>query len=106
MLQPGGLSSDELESARASAELERQLGYNPATIVVVFTSDRLTIDDPAWREAEDGALAGVRELPEVADVVTSRENARLVAEDRSASYATIALAAEAEQSRSTLAKVQ
>jgi putative drug exporter of the RND superfamily len=106
MLQPGGLSSEELESAQASAELQRQLGYNPATIVVVFTSERLTLDDPAWREAEAAALAGVRELPEVAEVVTSRENARFAAVDRSASYATIALKAEAEQSRSTLAEVQ
>src|SRR2546423_811398 len=51
LLQPGGLSSPDLESQRASAMLQRQLGYNPATIVVVFTSSpdsSLTLDDPRW----------------------------------------------------------
>src|SRR5919206_251835 len=55
LLQAGGLSSEDLESARASAELQRQLGYNPATVIVVFTSAELSVDDPRWDASETAA---------------------------------------------------
>jgi len=106
LLQPGGLSSRDAESQRAGAELRRQLGYNPAAIVVVFTSDRFGVDDPSWAAAEDTALAEVRALPEVAEVRTSRDNPRQAARDGQASYATIALKSEADQFRAVLPRVK
>ena len=106
LLQAGGLSSEDLESARAADELQRQLGYNPATIVVVFTSATLTTDDPRWEAAETEALAEIRTLPEVSEVITRRENPLQAAPDRQASYATIALNAEAEEFRRGSARIQ
>ena len=106
LLQPGGLSSRDLESERAAAELQYQLGYNPATIIVVFTSDGFGVDDPRWAAAEDAALAEVRQLPDVAAVRTRRENARQVSPDGRATYATIALKSEAEQFRGSLPRVK
>src|SRR5919198_417027 len=106
LLQPGGLSSRDLESEQAAAELRYQLGYNPATIIVVFTSDGFGVDDPRWAAAEDAALAEVRQLPDVAEVRTRRENARQVAPDGRATYATIALKSDTERFRSSLPRVR
>ena len=106
LLEPGGLSSPDLESARAAAQLERELGYNPSAIVVVFTSDHLRNDDQRWVDAENAALGAVRQLPEVAEVTTRTENARQVSTDGEASYVTIALSREADQLRSSLGKVE
>ena len=105
LLQPGGLSSQALEAQRASAVLQRELGYNPASIVVVFTSDRLTADDPRWVAAEKMALSAARELPEVASVTTRDQNLRQVASDGRASYATIALRSEAQSFRELMPRV-
>ena len=106
LLQPGGLSSPNLESARASTQLQQELGYNPSAIVVVFTSDQLRNDDARWIDAENAALTSVRQLPEVAEVTTRSENARQVSPDGQASYVTIALAPDADQLRSSLGKVE
>jgi RND superfamily putative drug exporter len=106
LLQPGGLSSSTAESVQASQLLERQLGYNPAAVVVVFTSDRLTLDDPRWGEAEEQALASVRQLPDVAEVTTGSERPRQAAVDRQASYATIALRSQPEHFRDSLPRIR
>ena len=106
LLQPGGLASDESESARASARLQSELGYNPASVVVVFTSEQLTTDDPRWAAAEEAALSEVRRLPEVAEVATRRENPRLESPDGRASYASIALRAEPDAFRTSLPRVR
>lgn len=106
LLEPGGLSSPELESQRASALLQAKLGYNPATILVVFTSPTLDVRDPRWLAAEDAALAGVRQLPEVASVTTQRDAPRQAAPDGHASYAAIALRSGAEDFRTVLPRIQ
>jgi putative drug exporter of the RND superfamily len=106
LLQPGGLSSPDLESARASAQLERALGYNPSAIVVVFTSDHLRNEDQRWIDAEEAALSAVRQLPEVAEVTTRSQNARQVSADGEASYVTIALRREAERLHTSLEQVE
>jgi RND superfamily putative drug exporter len=109
LLQPGGLSGRDTESLRAAAELRRELGYNPAAIVVVFTAapgGDFGIEDPRWAAAEKAALAGVRQLPEVADVRTRRENPRQAAADGYASYASITLRSEADQFRAVLPRVK
>lgn len=106
LLEPGGLSSPELESQRAAALLQEKLGYNPATILVVFTSPSLEVKDRRWLAAEETALAAVRQLPEVASVTTQRENPRQAAPDGHASYAAIALRAGSEDFRTALPKIQ
>src|SRR5205823_6076124 len=106
LVQPGGLSSNQFEAARASALLQRELGYNPANIVVVFTSDQLSLDDPRWAEDEQAALADVRRLPDVAEIVTRRESPRYAALDGHATYATIALKSRPEAFRESMPVVR
>ncbi|MCC7106139.1 MAG: MMPL family transporter [Chloroflexi bacterium] len=105
-LQPGGFGSDRFESQRAADELQRQLGYNPATLVVVFSSDRLRYDDQAFRDAQATALARVRDDPDVASVVTQVENARQGSTDGHAAYATIALRSAPEAFRTVVPRVR
>src|SRR5262249_53549775 len=107
LLQPGGLGSADLEASRAADQLQDELGYNPASIVVVFTSDHLRNDDPRWIAAEQDALADIRRLPHVRTVPSRQETARQVALDGKASYVSIALASEADRLRAeTLARVR
>src|SRR5215213_10230894 len=59
-LRAGGFIRDDLESARAKAVLERELGTPPSALVVAFHSDTLTAGTPAF---ETAAAAAMREVP-------------------------------------------
>jgi RND superfamily putative drug exporter len=108
-LQPGGLSGRDPESERAADQLRQALGQSAATIVLVFIPAPgvdFGASDRRWAAAEDTALAEVRNLPEVAEVRTRRENARQVAPDGDVSYATVALKSDADQLRTALQRVR
>ncbi|MBI4495102.1 MAG: MMPL family transporter [Chloroflexi bacterium] len=106
VLAAGGFSAPSLESHRASALLDQRFGYDPATLVVVFTSARLRNDDPRFQAAIDRALERVRALEEVAWVATPRENPRQASADGTTAYALVALHAAPEQYRSFLPRLQ
>src|ERR671918_2243706 len=67
-LKVGGFSSPNTEAARARAVLQRELGFAPSTLLVVYQSDTLMAGDPAFQAAIDRSLAGVRTLPSVTGV--------------------------------------
>src|SRR4026209_2981271 len=50
-LRAGGFIRDDLESARAKALLEQELGSPPSALVVAFHSDRLAARTPAFETA-------------------------------------------------------
>ncbi len=90
-LQAGGFSARDLEATRASAVLSDLFGFSPAAVLVVFSSDTLAADDPRYRAAVDQALADVRTMPEVAQVVTPNDSPRQIAADRHTSYAVLSM---------------
>ena len=51
VLSAGGFILDDLESARAKALLEDELGVPPSALVVVFHSDTLEAGTPAFEVA-------------------------------------------------------
>src|ERR671916_2954632 len=67
-LKVGGFSSPNTEAARAREVLQRELGFAPSTLLVVYQSDELRADDPAFQAAVDRSLARVRKLPGVTEV--------------------------------------
>jgi len=90
-LQVGGFSSPETEAARARAVLERELGFAPSTMVVIFRSERPAASEPAFAEQVEATLAGVPALPFVTDVILPSDDPNLVSDDGDTAYALVGL---------------
>src|ERR671916_1292901 len=86
-LTVGGFSSPNTEAARAREVLERELGFAPSTLLVVYQSDRLTAADPAFQAAIDRSLARVRTLPGVTEIILPRSDPSLISDDGDTAYA-------------------
>src|SRR5918998_5643415 len=68
-LKVGGFSSPNTEAARAREVLQRELGFAPSTLLVIYQSDRLNANDPVFQAAVGRSLIGVRDLPSVTDLI-------------------------------------
>src|SRR5918997_2375243 len=88
-LKVGGFSSPDTEAARAREVLERELGLVPSTLLVVYQSDSLRADDPAFAAAIDRSLAGVRALPSVTGIILPAADPNLISDDRDTAYAIV-----------------
>src|SRR5919112_4525935 len=98
-LKVGGFSSPNTEAARARAVLERELGFAPSTLLVVYQSDSLRADDPAFAVAIERSLAGVRALPSVKGIILPSADPSLISEDGDTAYAIAGLAAGPEEAQ-------
>ncbi len=91
-LSSGGFATPGSEAARADARITATVGRQDVDIVALYRSDRLTVDDPAFRQAVQHSLAT---LP-AADVAASAGyystgSPAFVSADRHATYVTIRL---------------
>src|SRR5918999_1516692 len=91
-LEVGGFSSPNTEAARAREVLQRELGFAPSTTLVVYQSDSLRADDPAFQAAIARSLAGVRTLPAVTGVILPATDPSLISDDGDTAYAIVGLA--------------
>jgi uncharacterized membrane protein YdfJ with MMPL/SSD domain len=98
----GGFTYAASESSRAAAVERDRLGRNDADVVVLFRSDRYTVDDSAFRDAAVAVLARLpRERIEgVADYWSTGDPA-LVSTDRRATFAAVQVAGTDENARLT-----
>ena len=86
-LSAGGFILDDLESARAKALLETELGAPPSALVVVFSSPTLEAGTPAFEVGRGrGRSATSRRAPHVARVVSHLLAPRQVSADRHTAY--------------------
>jgi RND superfamily putative drug exporter len=81
-LLPGGFQLDDLESARARALLERELGIKPSALALTGHSDTVLAGDPAFEAEMAQVVARVRAVPKVASVMTHLDDPRQVSADR------------------------
>src|ERR671919_2288409 len=98
-LKVGGFSSPNTEAARAREVLQRELGFAPSTMLVVYQSDSLRADDPAFAAAIDRSLAGVRALPSVTGIILPSADPRLISNDSHTAYAIAGLSAGPEEAQ-------
>ena len=98
-LKVGGFSSPNTEAAHARVVLQRELGFAPSTLLVVYQSDEWTAEDPAFQSAIDRSLAGVRELPSVTGIILPRTDHNLISGDRNTAYAVVGLSAGPEEAQ-------
>ncbi len=85
-LSAGGFILDDLESARAKALLEDELGAPPSALVVVFSSPDLLAGTPAFELAAAEAMRDVPGAPHVAAVVSHLLSPRQISTDRHTAY--------------------
>ncbi|MEV6487806.1 MMPL family transporter [Actinoplanes sp. NPDC051633] len=93
VLSGGGYDDPSSESSRATAAIADQLGRRDPDVLVLWSSDTATVDDPAVRQSITAAVAAIRAQPGVANVTSylDSETPALVSEDRRATYAAVQL---------------
>src|SRR4029079_13314003 len=105
-LRAGGFILDDLESARAKATLQDELGAPPSAVVVVLHSDSLLAGTPAFEAAAGEAIAGVADAPYVARVVPHTLATRQVSADRHTAYDVVLLTIAPDDSPAALPGIQ
>src|SRR3954468_15765093 len=89
----GGFEDPNSESSKASEVAAQALGRNGSDAVVLYRSDDLTVDDPAFRTAVDQSLAAVpSDLLAKTTTFWATGLPALVSTDRHATYAVLQFA--------------
>jgi putative drug exporter of the RND superfamily len=101
-LRAGGFIRDDLESARAKALLEQELGLPPSALVVAFHSDTLTAGTPAFETAAAGAMRDIPSAPHVVRVTSHLLQPRQVSADGHTAYDIVQLDLPADDSPDAL----
>jgi trehalose monomycolate/heme transporter len=101
MLSHGGFDDPDSESVRASERIAEEFGSRDVDVVVVYSSETATVDDPAFEGAVTATLDELRRRPEVAGVVGWYDTGAptFVSQDRRATYAAITLASPDEDGK-------
>ncbi|MDF3018085.1 MAG: putative rane protein mmpL3, partial [Thermomicrobiales bacterium] len=98
-LKVGGFSSPNTEAAQAREVLQRELGFAPSTLLVVYQSDGLPADDPEFQAAIDRSLSRIRSLPSVTGIILPRTDPSLISSDGDTAYAVVGLAEGPEEAQ-------
>ena len=102
-----GFGELDTESRAALSLMAEEIGFTESSVTLVFSSETLDVDDPAYAEAMEQAVAPLRQLPEVVSVVTfytlapypdtGAPDNTLVADDRRTTYAFVELDASVDE---------
>lgn len=92
-LTGGGFDDPASESSRAYERITDELGPQGADVIVLWSSDSVPADQPAFRDPVTATVTRLRERPEVASVTTwyDTQAPALLATDRRATYALVQL---------------
>jgi trehalose monomycolate/heme transporter len=103
-LSGGGFDTPNSESAQAAERIEGSFGRQDADVAIVYASDTLTVDDPAFRTEVERTLAAVsaQELSQVTTVWSEGGSPALISEDGRQTLVLLQLAANDEESRQDL----
>jgi len=102
VLKAGGYGDPSLESQQAETVLAQQLGWQSSTLIVLFHSDTLTVDDPRYVAAASTAIGRIKGQPGVGTISTFLEDPQQVAPNRHTAYDTVALDAAPEDAHRLL----
>jgi putative drug exporter of the RND superfamily len=90
-LRAGGFTLDSLESARARALLERELGLPPSALVLVYTSPTDLAGTPTFEAAAGAAATAAAGAPHVTGILSHTVAPDQVSADRTTAYDVILL---------------
>ncbi|MBA2810616.1 MMPL family transporter [Streptomyces sp. KM273126] len=100
-LSDGGFYPEHGPSAEADRRIEKEFGRQNADVVVVYTSDRSTIDDASFTDPVRDKLSAIAERGEVADVRSyfGTRSPAFVSRDEHSTFAVISLVGTDEETR-------
>jgi uncharacterized membrane protein YdfJ with MMPL/SSD domain len=103
-LKGGGFEGSNSEAERVQYLISEEFGVSPATLIVVFEGDGLSARSEEFLEAEERALDGVREMPEVRQVTSYADarDERFVSEDGEKAYAQISFNVSPDETRNVV----
>ena len=101
-LRAGGFIRDDLESARAKALLERELGTPPSALVVAFHSDELVAGTPGFETAVASSMRDIPTAPHVVRVISHLVQPRQISADGHTAYDIVLLDLPADDSPDAL----
>jgi putative drug exporter of the RND superfamily len=105
-LKVGGFSSDSSEGANAIRLLERELGFSPSQLAVIYTSDSIEADSTPFQDQVTASLSRIHDLAYVQDVVTPSLDPTLIAPSNELAYAIVGLRLEPEEAQREAGEVQ
>lgn len=97
----GGYVSQDAQSVRDAEAIEEEFGSTGAEVVVLYESDSMTVDDPAFQEAVESAVADIDAIDDVESVQSyyGTQLPNFVSEDRHATYAAVSLAGSSDEAQ-------
>jgi RND superfamily putative drug exporter len=101
-LRAGGFIRDDLESARAKALLEEELGTPPSALVIAFHSDTLVAGTPEFETAAASAMRDIPSAPHVVRVISHLVQPRQISADGHTAYDIVLLDLPADDSPDAL----
>jgi putative drug exporter of the RND superfamily len=101
-LRAGGFIRDDLESARAKALLEQELGTPPSALVVAFHSDTLVAGTPEFEGPAAQAMRDIPSAPHVVRVISHLLQPRQISADGHTAYDIVLLDLPADDSPDAL----
>jgi RND superfamily putative drug exporter len=101
-LRAGGFILDDLESARAKALLQTELGTPPSAVVIVVHSDTATAGTPAFEGSAAAAIAAVPGAPGVVRILPHTLSPRQVSPDGHTAYDIVFLSLSPDDSPDAL----
>ena len=89
----GGFGRADTESRQALDLLQAKLGLQESAMIMVFSHDGLTADNPEYQQAVETTLAHLSTRPEIGEVLTAYNSSSpgLVSDDGRTSYAMVTL---------------
>jgi RND superfamily putative drug exporter len=93
-LTGGGYADKDSEANRAYTRIAAEVGIENPDLIVLWSSDTATVDQPAMKDAVTAAVARIRGLPQVrsvTSVIDTPAATALVSTDRHATYAAVRL---------------
>ena len=107
-LKGGGFEGSNSEAERVQDLMSEEFGVSPATLIVVFDGGDLSARGEEFQSAQERALHGVREMPEVRYVTTYADthDPRFISEDGKKAYAVIAFNVSLDETRNVVEEVR
>ncbi|HVS58534.1 MAG TPA: MMPL family transporter [Candidatus Saccharimonadales bacterium] len=107
-LTQGGFAVPGSASTQAASIVGEKFGGGRDSLVLLFSSDHLSVDTAAFREAEQGVLNTVQKPRAVTSVASyySTNDPQFVSRDRHQSYAVVGLRGSSDQQATELQQLQ
>jgi putative drug exporter of the RND superfamily len=107
-LKGGGFDGANSEAERVQDLMSNEFGLSPATLTVVFTGDGIPARSEEFQKAEENALAGVRKLDDVRQIISyaDTEDSRFISEDGKKSYAVVTSNVSLDATRNVVDEVR